>query len=164
MRRTALACSLFLVLAAAAVPAAAQGPGTSGRSGYIYGVMDGRFAFAGPWAGPWTTTGDVQGALRSLGLAKMYTRHTTSPEGTLSEGEFRIVAASGDEISGSYTAAGAWISDSQVLGAAELVVVSGTGRFAHASGRLAAAFLETFDDPTYASAGVTWTVKGMIED
>jgi hypothetical protein len=124
--------------------------------------MDGRFTFEGPWEGPWTTSGDVTGTLRHLGLAKMYTTHTASSEGTLSGGRFRIVAANGDEIRGPYTASGGWISGTQVLGTAAFLVEEGTGRFARASGTITAAFLETFDDPTFYSAKVTWTLEGTV--
>ncbi len=162
MRRTALACSLFLVLTVVTLPAAWAVSASETAPRCVCGVMDGRFAFAGPWTGPWTTTGDVQGTLRHLGLARMTTQHTTSAEGTLSDGTFAIVAASGDEIRGSYTATGGWISDSQVLGSADLLVEGGTGRFAGATGAFTAAFLETFDDPTWASARVSWTLKGAV--
>ncbi len=161
MKRTALTCSFFLVLAIATMAAAAD-PGTRTVPRLIGGSMDGRFLFTGPWEGPWTTTGDVTGTLRHLGLAKMYTTHTASPDGTLSGGVFKIVAANGDEIRGSYTASGTWISDTQVLGAADFLIEEGTGRFAYASGTITAAFLETLDDPTWASAKVSWTLNGTV--
>lgn len=162
MKRTAFRCSLFLVLAIAAMAAAADSPGTKTVPRLIGGAMDGRFGFEGPWEGPWTTTGDVTGTLRHLGLAKMYTQHTASPDGTLSDGTFTIVAANGDEIRGSYTASGDWISGTQVLGTAAFVIEEGTGRFAQASGTITAAFLETFDDPSYGSAKVSWTLEGTV--
>jgi len=152
---------LFLVFAIAALAAAAD-PGTRTVPRLIGGSMDGRFAFEGPWEGPWTTTGNVTGTLRHLGLAKMYTTHTASSDGTLSGGVFTIVAANGDEIRGSYTASGTWISDTQVLGAAAFSIEEGTGRFANASGTINAAFLETLDDPTWASAKVSWTLNGTV--
>lgn len=162
MRRTALTGALFLVLVVAAMTAAGDSSG-SRTPGYVCGAMDGRFTFAGPWEGPWTTTGDATGTLRHLGLATMYTEHTASPDGTLSGGVFAIVAADGSEIRGSYTASAEWISDSQVLGTAAFVIEDGTGRFADASGSFTAAFLETFDDPTWATAGVSWTLKGTVD-
>ncbi len=161
MKRTAIRRSLFLVLAVAAMAAAAD-PGARTVPRLIGGSMDGRFVFEGPWEGPWTTNGDVTGTLRHLGLAKMYTTHTASPDGTLSGGVFRIVAANGDEIRGSYTASGTWISGTQVLGAADFSIEEGTGRFADANGAITAAFLETFDDPTFASAKVSWTLQGTV--
>ena len=161
MKRTAFRCSLFLVLAISAMAAAAD-PGTKTVPRIILGAMEGRFVFDGPWEGPWTTTGDVTGTLRHLGLAKMTTRHTASPDGTLSGGEFKIVAANGDEIRGHYTASGGWISGTQVLGTAAFTMEGGTGRFAHATGDINAAFLETFDDPTWASAKVSWTLEGTV--
>jgi hypothetical protein len=161
MRKTAFTCSLLLVLTVAAVAAAAD-PGTKTVPRVILGAMEGRFVFDGPWEGPWTTTGDVKGTLRHLGLAKMTTTHTASPDGTLSDGKFKIVAANGDEIRGSYTASGIWISETQVLGTAAFTVEGGTGRFAHATGDITAAFLETFDDPTWASAKVSWTLEGTV--
>jgi len=160
MKKTVLSCSLLLAFAAAAMAADSHGAKTVPRD--VFGVLNGRFTFAGPYEGPWTTTGDVTGTLRHLGLAKMYTRHMASPDGTLSGGVFTIVAANGDELRGSYTASGTWISDTQVLGAAAFSIEEGTGRFAHASGSITAAFLETFDDPTFASAKVSWTLEGTV--
>jgi len=162
MRRMALSCSLILALAIVAIAAAPDSQGTKTVPRLVGGVMDGRFTFAGPWEGPWTTTGDVTGTLRHLGLAKMYTQHTASPDGTLSGGIFTIVAANGDEIRGTYTASGEWISATQVLATASLLIESGTGRFARARGTIAGAFLETFDDPSYGSARVVWTLEGTV--
>lgn len=163
MRKTAFTFSLLLVLTVAAVAAAADSPGNKTVARSIYGAMDGRFVFTGPWEGPWTTTGDVKGTLRHLGLAKMTTTHTASPDGTISGGEFVIVAANGDELRGSYTASVGWISETQVLGAATFSIEGGTGRFARAGGEITAAFLETFDDPTWASAKVSWTLNGTVD-
>jgi hypothetical protein len=162
MKRTALSCSLLLALAIAATAAAPDGQEKKTVPRDISGVMDGRFTFAGPSAGPWTTTGDTAGTLSHLGLSEMYTTHTASPDGTISGGTFEIVAANGDEIRGTYTASGTWISDTQVLGTATLLIGEGTGRFARATGTINAAFLETFDDPTFYSAKVTWTLEGTV--
>jgi len=162
MRRMALACSLIVALAMGAIAAAPDSQPNKTVPRSVGGAMDGRFTFTGPWEGPWTTTGDVKGTLRHLGLAKMYTRHTASPDGTLSEGTFAIVAANGDEIRGTYTASGDLISLTQVLATASLLIESGTGRFARARGTITAAFLETFDDPSYASARVAWTLDGTV--
>lgn len=162
MRKAAFAFWLLLAIAVAAVAAGAESPGNKTVPRIIYGAMEGRFVFTGPWEGPWTTTGDVRGTLRHLGLAKMTTTHTASPDGTISGGEFTIVAANGDELRGSYTASGGWISDSQVLGTAAFTIEGGTGRFAQAGGEITAGFLETFDDPSYASAKVNWTLEGTV--
>jgi hypothetical protein len=162
MKRRVVSCVLFLAMAISAVAAASDGQGTKTIPRDISGVMDGRFTFTGPWEGPWTTSGDVTGTLRHLGLAKMYTTHTASPDGTLSGGQFTIVAANGDKIRGHYTASGSWISGTQVLGTAAFLVEEGTGRFARARGTITAAFLETFDDPSYGSAKVTWTLEGTV--
>ena len=162
MRKTALACSMLLVLTVAALAAAADGPETRTVPRVVLGAMEGRFTFDGPWEGPWTTTGQVEGTLRHLGLAKMTTTHTASPDGTISGGEFTIVAANGDELRGSYTASGGFISDTQVLGTAAFTIEGGTGRFAQATGEITAGFLETFDDPTWASAKVSWTLEGTV--
>lgn len=162
MRRTAISCSLLLVLTVAALAAAADSPETKTIPRVVLGAMEGRFVFTGPWEGPWTTTGNVAGTLRHLGLASMTTTHTAHPDGTISGGEFTIVAANGDELRGSYTASGEWISDTQVLGTAAFTIEGGTGRFAQATGEITAGFLETFDDPTWASAKVAWTLEGTV--
>jgi hypothetical protein len=163
MKRTALSCSLFLALAIAAVAAAPNSQGKKTVPRDISGVMDGRFTFRGPVQGPWTTTGDTTGTLGDLGLVRMYTTHTADADGTLSDGEFRIVAANGDEIRGTYTASGFVISNyTQALAMATFSIEKGTGRFAHARGTINAAFLETFDDPSWASAKVTWALEGTV--
>ena len=162
MKRIALSCSLLLALAIVALAAAPDSQGTKTVPRYTSGVMDGRFAFAGPYEGPWNVTGDVTGPLRHLGLAKMYTTHTTSAQGIISGGTFTIVAANGDEISGTYTASGSYISADQVLGTAALLIEEGTGRFEGATGTIDASFLETLDDPSWASAKVSWTLGGTV--
>lgn len=126
------------------------------------GTMDGRFAFGGPWEGPWEVTGDLSGTLHHLGLSGMQTSHTTSPEGGISGGTFTIESANGDLIQGEYTASAYYISEDQVEGAATLSITGGTGRFDRATGTVNASFLETLDDPTWASAGVTWYLDGTI--
>jgi hypothetical protein len=135
-----------------------------GRSvwGDVSGVMNGRFTFSGPWEGPWTAAGDLNGTLDHLGLSDMYTSHVTSSDGMISHGKFRIVDANGYQIVGTYTASVFMISDSQALGMAALSVAGGTGCYAHATGTISASFLETFDDPTFASAQVTWALDGAI--
>lgn len=126
--------------------------------------MNGRFTFE-QWGPNWWdiyTHGDVTGTLRHLGWARMYTRHTPNLDGTLSDGTFTIVAANGDQIRGTYTGYGSYVSESQVLATAVLSIDGGTGRFAHATGTINASFLETFDDPTYYSAKVAWTLDGAV--
>jgi len=162
-----LLSTLILALAGVAMAAASEkenhGVGTVPR--FVSGVMVGRFTFE-QWGEEWweiDTLGDVTGTLRHLGLAQMYIRHAPHLDGTLTNGEFTIVAANGDEIQGTYTGSGAYISDTEVLSAATLLITGGTGRFADVSGTIDAAFLETFDDPTWASAKVSWTLEGMVK-
>ena len=129
----------------------------------ISGTMDGRFAFGGPLEGPWEVTGDLSGTLHHLGLSGMQTSHITSPlTGGISGGTFTIESANGDLIQGEYTASASYISDDQVLGAATLFITGGTGRFDCATGTVKASFLETLDDPSWASAKVTWYLNGTI--
>jgi hypothetical protein len=160
MKKTMLSCSLLVAFVAVAMAADSHGAKTVPRD--VFGVLNGRFTFEGPWEGPWTVTGDLTGTLRHLGLTKMYTTHTTSADGEISGGQFKIVAANGDRIQGHYTASGRYISDTQVLGTATLTIETGSGRFDRARGTIAAAFLETLDDPTWASAGVSWTLEGTV--
>ena len=163
MKRTALVCAFFLALGIAALAVAPDSGGAKSVPRLVSGVMDGRFVFEGPWEGPWTTTGDVTGTLRHLGLSKLHTRHTASPDGTISGGTFEIAAANGDTLWGSYEASGTWASPTEVQGNAQFVIAGGTGRFAGATGTLTAGFLETFDDPTWASARVTWALVGTVK-
>jgi len=129
----------------------------------ISGVLDGRFTFSGPWAGPWDVDGCLSGNLRHLGLSEMQTSHITDPvTGSLSGGTFTIESANGDLIQGSYTASADMISDDQVQGTATLSITGGTGRFDGATGTVDASFLETLDDLTYSSAKVTWYLAGTI--
>jgi hypothetical protein len=126
--------------------------------------MDGRFTFE-QWGTEWWeiySIGDVTGTLRHLGLAKMYTKHTPHFDGTLSDGEFTIVAANGDEVRGRYEGSAYYVSANQVYGNALFEISGGTGRFARAEGTINASFLETFDDPTFATAEVTWALVGTV--
>jgi hypothetical protein len=162
MKKTALLCVLVLAMAIPALPAGESNNQAKIVPRAVNGVMDGRFAFDGPWEGPWTVTGDLSGTLRHLGLSGMYTSHTTSPVGFITDGAFTIEAANGDIIQGTYTASAEMISEDQVLGTATLSIMGGTGRVACATGMINASFLETLDDPNYASAKVTWNLAGTI--
>ncbi|MDM7996632.1 MAG: hypothetical protein QUT30_13235 [Acidobacteriota bacterium] len=130
--------------------------------GDVSGVMNGRFTFDGPWEGPWTVKGELKGELDYLGFLEMYTSHTTSSDGMISQGKFKIVDANGNVILGAYTASALMISNSQALGMAAFSITGGTGCYVHATGTISASFLETFDDPTFASAQVTWALDGLI--
>jgi hypothetical protein len=160
--KNAVLFSMLVLTLAIPVLADAQNDQSKTVPRDMNGVMDGRFGFEGPWEGPWNVTGDLAGTLSHLGLSKMYTNHLTHANGTIEGGTFTIVAANGDEMQGIYTATAAYISDVQVLGHATLIVTGGTGRFLHATGTIDAVFLETLDDPTWASAKVTWSLDGTI--
>jgi len=162
MKKLAVLCMLALAVAIP-VLAVAQDNQSKTVSRDMSGVMDGRFGFEGPWEGPWNVTGDLAGTVSHLGLSAMYTNHMTYASGTIADGTFTIVAANGDEILGTYTASAGYISDDQALGHATLSVTGGTGRFARATGTIHADFLETLDDPTWASAKVTWFLDGKID-
>ena len=163
MKRTVLTCALFLAIGVSVMAGALHGPGTNTVPRLVAGIMDGRFTFEGPEAGPWTTVGDVTGTVRHLGLAKLSTTHTPNADGTLSDGSFTLVAANGDEVRGTYEGYGEFTPDGTAVQAhAVLVITGGTGRFANATGTIGASFLETFDDPTWASAGVSWALVGII--
>jgi hypothetical protein len=163
MKRTALTCSLLLVMSMVAVAAAQDRLGGRTVPRQISGVIDGRFVFEGPAEGPWTTVGDATGPLTHLGLAHLRTTHRAYPDTGQLVGTFTLVAANGDEIWGTYEGFAAWTPDyTAVLGEVLLLVEGGTGRFAQATGTIHAAFLETFDDPTWASAGVVWTLHGTV--
>ena len=102
------------------------------------------------------------GDLSGLGSATIYTTHQPHPDGTLAGGEFKIVADRGDVIYGTYEGSASYVSADQALGEATLVVSGGTGRYTNAGGTLTGEFLETFDDPTWASAAVSWTIQGKV--
>ena len=95
----------------------------------------------------------------------MYTTHVPNlVTGALEQGTFRIVAANGDEIHGTYEGVGTYdaLRADLVHGAATFVISGGTGRFDGATGTINATFLETLDDPTWASAKVAWTLAGTV--
>ena len=144
----------------------AKGPKTVPR--YVTGVLDGRFDFTRTWGSEWWefySDGDATGTLSHLGLAKLHTTHVPDlATGALNDGEFTIVAANGDEIRGTYEGAATYdaLRADLVHGAATFVISGGTGRFAGATGTITATFLETIDDPTWASAKVAWTLAGTV--
>ena len=161
MKRTALACSVFLALAVVAVAAAPDDQRTRPVARYISGALDGTFTFEN-WGTPdAVTNGEASGTLRHLGLAQLYTRHQPNDDGTLRHGAFKIVAADGDFLWGKYEGAGYWDPNGyQVQGDAQFVVSGGTGRFAHARGTLNAVLVETFDAAF--NCTVTWALEGTV--
>lgn len=156
MKRAALSCALFVALAISvmAVAPAAQGHKPDPRD--LSGVMGGTFTFVYiPPYGPYDfiTQGDATGTLKELGLVKMYTAHQVNPigNGKLINTSFKIVAANGDEIHGTYADAKVTLAGAVETalpyyyyynGKATLVISGGTGHFAHAHGRINATFFE----------------------
>jgi hypothetical protein len=105
------------------------------------------------------------GTVSHLGLSQVFTTHIPNlTTGALEQGTFRIVAANGDEIRGTYEGMGTYDEHRMDLvhGVATFVISGGTGRFRGATGTIAATFLETLDDPTWASAKVAWTLTGTV--
>jgi hypothetical protein len=144
----------------------AKGPATVPRD--VRGTLDGRFDFTRTWGDEWWqfySDSHATGTTSHLGLAHVYTTHVPNlATGALEQGTFRIVAANGDEIHGTYEGAGTYDEHRADLvhGAATFVISGGTGRFEGATGSLTASFLETLDDPTWASARVSWTLAGTV--
>ncbi|MFO7691575.1 MAG: hypothetical protein R6V57_00690 [Vicinamibacterales bacterium] len=151
---------------AAAALQSAKGPATVPRD--VRGTLDGRFDFTRMWGGEWWqfySDSHVTGTMSHLGLTHVYTTHVPNlGTGALTQGTFRIVAANGDEIRGTYEGAGTYDAHRTDLvhGAATFVISGGTGRFDGATGTINATFLETLDDPTWASAKVAWTLAGTV--
>lgn len=151
---------------AAAALRTAQAPATVPRD--VRGTLDGRFDFTRTWGGEWWqfySDSHATGTMSHLGLAHVYTTHVPNlVTGALEQGTFRIVAANGDEIHGTYAGIGAYDEHRADLvhGAATFVISSGTGRFDGATGTINATFLETLDDPSWASAKVAWTLAGTV--
>jgi len=145
---------------------AAKGPKTVPR--YVAGTLNGRFDFTHLWGTEWWefySDSDAAGTLSHLGLAQVKTRHIPNLEtGALEQGTFTIVAANGDEIRGTYEGTATYdaVRADLVHGAATFVISGGTGRFDGATGTITASFLETLDDPTWASAKVAWTLTGTV--
>lgn len=132
----------------------------------VMGTLNGRFAFV-PTGDEWWefySESDSTGTLTHLGLSRMYTRHTPDLTGALQEGTFRIVAANSDVITGTYE--GTATADAERAdvyhGVASFLITGGTGRFAEATGSFNATFVETLDDPTWASAKVVWALSGTV--
>ena len=134
----------------------------------VKGALDGRFDFTRMWGGEWWqfySDSHATGTMSHLGLAHVYHHHVPNlVTGALEQGTFRIVAANGDEIRGTYEGAATYdaLRADLVHGAATFVISGGTGRFDGATGSLTASFLETLDDPTWASARVSWTLAGTV--
>jgi hypothetical protein len=145
---------------------AGKGPKTVPR--YVTGVLDGRFDFTRTWGSEWWqfySDGDATGTLSHLGLAQLHTTHVPNlTTGALEDGTFTIVAANGDEIRGTYQGGATYdaLRADLVHGTATFVISGGTGRFDGATGTITATFLETLDDPTWASAKVAWTLSGTV--
>jgi hypothetical protein len=152
--------------ASAAAVMAAREPGSVPRQ--LTGQLDGRFDFTRMWGDAWWqfySDSRATGTLSHLGLSQVYTTHIPNLEtGALEQGTFRIVAANGDEIRGTYEGTGTYDEHRMDLvhGMATFVISGGTGRFHGATGTIAATFLETLDDPTWASAKVAWTFTGTV--
>ena len=146
----------------------------------LSGELDGTFTFEMyfPYgATDFIARGEAKGTLSHLGLSKLYTQHQPNPigDGTLLHTAFRIVAANGDEIRGTYadgkvTFVGMegtdYPLDFYYSGKATLVISGGTGRFAGASGTINATFLEHIKlfvaDWTKYSCTVAWTLSGTV--
>lgn len=135
----------------------------------VSGTLDGRFDFTRLWGTEWWefySDSEATGTVTHLGLATLRTTHIPDPNTlALTQGVFTLVAANGDEVHGTYEGAAAYDPERTdvVHGTATFVVSGGTGRFAGATGSITATFLETFDDPTWASAKGTWTLAGTIK-
>ncbi|HSP89863.1 MAG TPA: hypothetical protein VLN08_03100 [Vicinamibacterales bacterium] len=157
---------------------AAKGPKTVPRD--LSGELNGTFTFEmySPYGDTdFIAQGEAKGTLSHLGLSKMYTEHQPNPigDGTLLHTAFRIVAANGDEIRGTYADAKVtfvgmegtdYPFDFYYSGKATLVISGGTGRFAGASGTINATFLEHIKlfvaDWTKYNCTVAWTLAGTV--
>ena len=170
MKRTALSCVVFLALVIAAGEVA---PGVAAATKVlrpIDAVFDGTFTFEQWGGGAWDfrTIGDARGTLRhlELKLAKLYTSHQPNADGTLTKGQFRIVASNGDEIRGRYsegvvTTVATVGTTYYYSGEAIFVITGGTGRFANATGTMFATFLETLNGVTW-DCSVAWALQGSV--
>jgi hypothetical protein len=153
------------VAAASAVQASIE-PRLVPRS--VAGTLDGRFDFTRMWGSEWWqfySDSHATGTVTHLGLAHIYTTHIPNlATGALEQGTFRLVAANGDEIRGTYEGAASYDAERADLvhGEATFTVSGGTGRFAGATGTLHVTFAETLDDPSWASAKVAWTLAGTV--
>ncbi len=160
--------SIAAVAAAPATSVVSDGHGPATVAREVTGVLGGRFDFTQMWGEQWWqfySDSTATGTVTHLGLSTLHTRHLPNLEtGALDQGTFRIVAANGDEIVGTYEGSATYDAErvDLVRGEAALVISGGTGRFAGATGSFTVAFLEVLDDPTWASAGVTWTLDGIV--
>lgn len=164
MKRIVFVVSMILAISAIAAPLDKEEANTVPR--YVCGVLDGTFTFT-QWGPDWWdiyTNGEATGTLRHLGAAEMYTKHTPTLSGDLLDGSFKIVAANGDEIRGTYSGIVTDVPNKpfQYTGKATFLILDGTGRFANASGTIDATFFEILDAITFESASVTWTLSGIV--
>lgn len=148
---------------------ATNGQGGEMVSREVRGTLSGRFDFTRTWGSEWWqfySDSDVTGTLIHLGLSRMFTTHIPNLEtGALDNGTFKIVAANGDQIVGTFTGTAAYdpVRADVVHGTATFVVSGGTGRFGGATGSFNATALETLDDPSWMSAKVAWTLDGAVK-
>ncbi len=167
MKRMALFVSLFLAMAISAMTTASDSNGTATVAHDITGVLEGTLTFV-PLPNPVTifdvdTIGDSSGIVKGLGRSHMFTFHRPTPDGRVTNGLVRIVAADGDVIRGQYegtTVPGT--EPNQLIGRADFVISGGTGRFAKASGTMRATVYVTFIGFGVFEWPATWVLEGTV--
>ena len=166
MKRTALLCSLLLLVAMSVITSSSNGSGQGSASHKINGILRGTLTFVpfGPGLFEVDSLGDTSGKVSGLGRTNMFTFHRPTSDGVgVTNGLVRIVAADGDIIRGQYvgtTVPGP--EPNQLIGNAEFIISGGTGRFADASGTIEATAYVTFEGFGDFEWPVTWVLDGTI--
>jgi len=111
---------------------------------------------------------DAAGDVKHLGAAVIHAEHTPwpGPEGRVTDGEFTITAANGDQISGIYegTSEPPDPETDIAIGHANFVVTGGTGRFKDVSGIIqAAVFIVVGPSEIGAVWPITYVLEGTVD-
>ena len=178
MKRTLLLSSLSLAVAISATALAQSNHSNRTQTAPhdISGSLKGTLTFVPlpftedfPFPYDVGTLGVVSGRVIGLGNSNVFTFHHPAPPpsptepSTVEDGRFFIVAANGDKIQGTYwgtTEPGT--EPDQLIGRADWVITSGTGRFANVTGTIHATAYVTFAGFGVFEWPVTWVLEGTI--
>lgn len=163
---TFVAFFICLCIAVPAVHGQVALAGTQTAPHEISGVLQGTLTFV-PFA-PFgifdvNSLGVASGQVQALGRSHVFSFHRPTEQGTVVDGHFWIVTASGDKIKGVYegtTVPGP--EPNQLIGNADFQVTGGTGRFTNASGTIHATAYVTVLGFDVFEWPFTWVLEGKV--